>query len=173
MKLAHSVGTSPALVLFYALVVFQGAHLGEHIAQMVQIHLLGLSGPNAHGIVGALDIEWVHFVWNTGVIVSLFALLLAFPRNRWLWLTAVLAGWHEAEHSYILSVYLASGVSGTPGLLSQGGVIGGGLPVTRPDLHFMYNMLETLPLVIGFLDQVRHTPLARKYSTRHWRRREG
>jgi hypothetical protein len=45
-------------------------------------------------------------------------------------------------------------VSGTPGLWSQGGAIGGGLPLSRPDLHFLYNIVETAPLVAGFFGQV-------------------
>jgi hypothetical protein len=145
------------LALFYALVVTQTAHLLEHVAQMIQIHLLGLSGPDARGIFGALDIEWVHFVWNSWVLLAVLVLLGPFGRNRWLQLALLLSGWHAIEHAYIFSVYLATGLSGTPGLLSQGGALAGGLPITRPDLHFLYNLIETVPLVLGFLAQVRRT----------------
>jgi hypothetical protein len=41
-----------------------------------------------------------------------------------------------------------------PGLLAQGGAIAGGLPISRPDLHFLYNLVETVPLILGFLWQV-------------------
>ena len=44
------------LALFYALAVLQGAHMVEHIVQMVQIHVLHLTGPAARGVFGALDI---------------------------------------------------------------------------------------------------------------------
>ena len=144
------------LVLFVVLVGSQAAHCLEHVAQMVQIHLLGLSGANARGVVGNLDIEWVHFVWNTWVIVAVVLLLIHFRTNPWLWATAVLAGWHEVEHAYILSVYVTTGVAGTPGLLSAGGLLGGGLPIGRPDLHFLYNLLETMPLVMAFTWQRRN-----------------
>jgi hypothetical protein len=145
------------LALFYALVVTQTGHLLEHVAQMVQLHALGLTGAAARGVFGALDLEWVHFVWNTWVIAAVAVLLLRFGANRWLWLAALLAGWHEAEHVYILSVYLATGVAGAPGLLAHGGALGGGLPLSRPDLHFLYNLAETLPLLLGFALQVRWT----------------
>ena len=145
------------LALFYALVVTQTAHFLEHVAQMVQIHVLGLNGADARGIFGALDIEWVHFIWNTWVLLAVLVLLSRFGSNRWLWLTAVLSGWHEAEHAYIFSIYLATDVPGTPGLLSHGGVLGGGLPVSRPDLHVVYNLIETVPLVPGFLAQIQCT----------------
>ncbi len=144
------------LALFYVLVITQGGHFLEHVAQMVQIHL-HLQGADARGIFGALDIEWVHFIWNTWVIIAVILLLRHFSRNPWLWLTLLLAGWHEMEHAYIMSVYLATGRAGTPGLLSQGGAIGGGLPLVRPDLHFFYNLFETLPLLMAFVYQLKHS----------------
>ena len=142
------------LALYYVLVVTQVGHFGEHVCQMVQIHLLDRTGPDARGIIGVLDIEWVHFIFNSWVLIGVLALLPQFRRNRWLWATALFAGWHEIEHAYIMSVYLRTGVAGTPGLLSHGGAIRGGLPLTRPDLHFLYNLIETAPLVIGFVWQL-------------------
>ena len=122
------------LALFYVLVVGQTGHFLEHVAQM--IHVLDFQGAGARGIFGTLDIEWVHFIWNTWVLLIVLVLLGRFRANRWLWLVLLLSGWHEVEHVAILRVYLMTGVSGTPGLLSQGGAIAGGLPVSRPDLHF-------------------------------------
>jgi hypothetical protein len=145
------------LGLFYVLVVTQTGHLLEHVAQMIQLHVLGLTGADARGIFGTLDVEWVHFVWSTWVLLAVLVLLSRFGANRWLQLTALLSGWHELEHAYIFSVYLTTGISGTPGLLSQGGALGGGLPISRPDLHLLYNLLETIPLVLGFLRQVQRT----------------
>lgn len=142
------------LALYYVLVVTQVGHFGEHVCQMVQIHLLHRTGPNARGVIGVLDIEWVHFIWNIWVAVAVVALLVPYVKNRWLWATLPLVVWHGIEHAYIMSVYLSTGVAGTPGLLSKGGKIGGGLPLTRPDLHFLYNLIETVPLVIGFVWQV-------------------
>jgi hypothetical protein len=68
------VGT-PWIALLGFLAVSQTAHLLEHVAQMVQIHVLHLSGANAQGIVGQLNIEWVHFTWNALVLVTLIVLL--------------------------------------------------------------------------------------------------
>lgn len=138
------------LALFYVLVVTQVGHLFEHVSQMVEIHVLGIPALAARGIFGALDVEWVHFAWNSGVIAIVVILLLHFRQNPWLILTAALAGWHEVEHLYIMAAFLSSNVPGGPGLLAAGGAIGGGLPLTRPDLHFLYNLVETTPLVIAF-----------------------
>ena len=92
------------LALFYVLVVTQLAHLGEHLVQMVQIHLLDLQGKDARGVFGQLDIEWVHFLWNTWIILAVALLLTRFPRNPWLWVTLGMAAWHESEHAYIMWV---------------------------------------------------------------------
>ena len=145
------------LALFYALVVTQTGHLFEHVAQMIQIHILGLTGVDAQGVFGTLNVEWVHFVWNTWVLLAVLVLLTRYGANRWLWLTAVLSGWHEIEHACIFHVYLMTGISGTAGLLAQGGLIGGGLPLVRPDLHFLYNLFETAPLIAAFMAQVERT----------------
>jgi hypothetical protein len=144
-----------ALALLYVLAVTQGGHFVEHLAQIVQIHLLGLSGTDARGLFGQLDIEWVHFVWNTWVIVAALLLLVRYPRNRWLWAATIAAAWHEAEYAYLLSVYLTTNQAGTPGLLAAGGLVGGGLPIPRPDLHFAYNLIETLPLLAAFAVEIR------------------
>jgi hypothetical protein len=100
------------------------------------------------------NVEVVHFVWNTWVIIAALVLLQRFPSNVWLKVTVGLAGWHEVEHAVIFWTYLTTGLSGTPGLLSQGGLLGGGLPLSRPDLHFLYNLFETVPLYAAFLAEV-------------------
>ncbi len=139
------------LGFFFLLTALQLSHFGEHTVQMVQIHILGLQGEDARGVFGVFDIEWVHFIWNASVLLGVLLLLPRNPRNRWLQLTAVISAWHALEHTYVLSVYLTTGLSGTPGLLAQGGLIGGGSPFARPDLHFLYNLVETLPLVLAFI----------------------
>ena len=154
---AHTGRTSGWLAFFTVLVVTQTGHLLEHVAQMVQIHALHLAGKQARGVFGVFDIEWVHFVWNAWVLVAVVLLLRQLSGNRWLWLALVVAGWHMVEHTYILSVYLSTGVPGTPGLLGAGGAIAGGGPLVRPDLHFLYNVVETLPLVAGFVFEARRT----------------
>src|SRR5437870_4140237 len=145
------------LVLFYVLVVTQSAHFLEHLAQMVQLHTLNLTGTAARGVFGVLDIEWVHFLWNVWVLVAAAVLLVRFRDNPWLWFTALFAGWHGLEHAYILWIYFTTGVVGTPGWLSLGGAVRGGLPLQRTDLHFIYNLIETVALLIAFAWQLRQS----------------
>lgn len=148
--------SSPAFALFFVLIVSQSLHFIEHIAQMTQIHLLGLSGMQAHGLIGMLDLEWVHFIFD-GIIIPVFtiALLVPFRSNPWLWLLLPLALWHATEHFFIMHYYLQTGIAGSPGLLSQGGLINGGLPITRPDLHFLYNLAEETLMLLGFFHVAR------------------
>lgn len=141
---------------FLAFMLMQVAHFGEHVAQMIQIHLLSQPVGDAHGIVGKLDIEWVHFIWNSIVVAAAVALLWHFRSNPWLWLTAAVAVWHLGEHVAIMTVFWDTGLAGDPGLLAQGGRLGGGFGLARPDLHFLYNVVETVPLVIAYVYAVRH-----------------
>ena len=140
------------LAFFFVLLVAQSVHFTEHIAQMIQIHLLGLSGMQAHGIIGMLDLEWVHFIFDAGwVPICVYILLFVYRKsNPWLWVLAVIVTWHAVEHVAIMSVYLRTGIVGSPGLLAHGGVIAGGLPLIRPDLHFFYNLLEETLILIAY-----------------------
>ena len=138
------------LALYFVLALTQTGHVMEHVVQVTQLRILGLSGEHAHGVFGALDIEWVHFVWNAWVLVAIVALLLGRQRNLWLWIAAPLAAWHLLEHSVLIVLYLVTGTEGNPGLLAMGGLLANGLPLVRPDLHLVYNLVETLPLLIGF-----------------------
>ena len=99
------------LALFFVLVIGQSVHFTEHIAQMIQIHILGLSGTQAHGIIGMLDLEWVHFVFDAGwVPMCVYTLFFIFRKsNPWLWFLAVIVTWHALEHFAIMSVYLRTG----------------------------------------------------------------
>lgn len=137
------------LALYVVLAATQTGHVGEHVVQIVQLRLLGIPPTEAHGVFGALDVEWVHFLWNTWVLVAIAALVVWKPRQGWLWLAGLLAGWHLAEHVALIALYLATGVEGRPGLLAHGGLLAGGLPVARPELHLAYNVAETVPLLIG------------------------
>jgi hypothetical protein len=55
-----------------------------------------------------------------------------------------------------MSVYLRTGIVGSPGLLAHGGAIAGGLPLIRPDLHFLYNLIEETLILIAYTYQLKH-----------------
>jgi len=154
------------LAFFFVLLIAQSVHFTEHIAQMIQIHLLGLSGMQAHGIIGMLDLEWVHFIFDAGwVPICVYTLFFIFRKsNPWLWVLLPIVTWHALEHIVIMRVYLATGVVGSPGLLARGGAIAGGLPLTRPDLHFLYNLAEETLILIAYAHQVKQLPSTSEHS---------
>ena len=146
------------LAFFFVLLIAQSVHFTEHIAQMIQIHLLGLSGMQAHGIIGMLDLEWVHFIFDAlWVPICVYILLFVFRKSDpWLWILAVIVTWHAFEHVAIMSFYLRTGIVGSPGLLAHGGIIAGGLPLIRPDLHFLYNLIEESLILIAYTYQLKY-----------------
>ncbi len=149
------------LAFFFVLLVAQSVHFTEHIAQMIQIHILGLMGSQAHGIIGVLDFECTHFLFDAlWVPFCVYTLFVVFRKsNPWLWVLLPVVTWHGIEHIAIMSVYLRTGIVGSPGLLARGGAIAGGLPLTRPDLHFFYNLIEETLIVIAYFHQVKQLPV--------------
>ena len=145
------------LAFFFVLLIAQSVHFTEHIAQMIQIHLLGLSGMQAHGIIGMLDLEWVHFIFDAVWLpLCVYILLFVYHKsNPWLWVLGVIVTWHAFEHVVIMSYYLRTGIVGSPGLLAHGGIIAGGLALIRPDLHFLYNLIEETLILIAYAYQVK------------------
>lgn len=138
------------IALFGTLVVSQLGHVVEHIVQVFQIHVLDMRAPDARGLLSPLDTEWVHFLWNDWILIAIALLLVAYPGIRSLWVAAAFSTWHAIEHAYLVAGYLVTGISGQPGLLAAGGLIGGGLPISRPDLHLLYNLAELIPLLLAF-----------------------
>src|SRR6266571_446543 len=144
-ELASDYGDRFWLGLYVGLLVLQGGHLVEHVIQMVQVHVLNLKGLDARGFVSVLDVEWVHFIFNSWVLATALLLLVRFQRNPWLWAMVIFSTWHQIEHSYLMWVFLTTGKAGTPGLLGQGGIFFGGI-LPRADLHFFYNLIEVVML---------------------------
>ena len=141
---------------FGALTLFQLGHMLEHTAELVQLFFNHGNLAQSHGVFGVLDNEVVHFYWNVGVWVGIGVLLYRLgARNPWLWVAFIAASLHLVEHFYLYSLYVFHQefwqAGGWAGILGKGGLIG--TPLDRPYLHFAYNYLEVVPLVIAFWDQ--------------------
>jgi len=143
---------SPALLVLQAAIILQLGHQVEHLVQLIQMHVDGQPPAFAHGLTGRLDLEWVHFAMTLGIAVVAILALTWWPKNPFGWLLTPIAVWHLAEHSVILTTYLRTGITGTPGILARGGLLNG--PLARPDLHFLYNAAVLL-LLIGTLAWLR------------------
>jgi Cyclic nucleotide-binding domain len=148
---------------FYAILgaftFLQIGHLGEHTAQVTQLLIYHGNLAKAHGIFGNLDLELVHFVWDTGVWLGL--LLCAYKlgfRNKWILVALLFSSLHEVEHMFLfyinrtnLSFYMHGGASG---IMGKHGLIGS--PLARPYLHYIYNWFVVTPLVMAFWDESKH-----------------
>jgi hypothetical protein len=139
---------SRVMLLLEAAIVLQVGHQVEHIAQMFQMHVDGQPPAFAHGLVGRLDLEWLHFGLTVAIALVALIALTRWPRNPVAWLLMPLALWHLAEHTAILITYVRTGITGSPGILARGGLFNG--PLARPDLHFLYNAVILLLLIGGW-----------------------
>ncbi len=148
-----------ALFTGFALVVIvQLLHMVEHSVQVGQLVSTGGSLAKSHGIFGQLDFELVHFVTDTFLWVSLGTLLVLLKaRNVWLWVAFVAASFHQVEHFYLFYLYHADNPfylsGGVAGIMGKNGLIGS--PLDRPYLHYSYNFIVFVPMVIAVWDEAR------------------
>ena len=151
MYLYQLIKQDTRIAIYFVFLALQSVHMSEHVAQMVQIHLLFKAFSNSHGLFGAyFDVEWFHFFFDSLYIplCTIWLLMLYNSHDKWLLLLFPLALWHCAEHVVIMDYYLKTHIVGSPGILAHGGLIGS--PVSRPDLHFLYNSVEETFIILGF-----------------------
>lgn len=160
---------------------------------------LPVTAPPACGVFGQLDLEIVHLIWEVAGWLLAMALVVQFPRNRWLWVSAAFASFHTVEHLFICYTFffdptmtyegarqiwatVASGnivtayplrldqvamnfydVAGRFGILAKNGLVGSFFPevnqylADRPTLHLYYNSIVTLPMLVGFVVELRRS----------------
>lgn len=145
---------TPAMV-FSVLLITQGLHTVEHLAQWAQHHLLGWPAKAAGGLISPLNAEIVHFTWNLAVLAVVIYLLGAGQRSLWMWLLLVWATAHTAEHTYLFARYLAAvqelravglplaGAQGLPGILGNNGWLAT-QAATSPEARFICTALPGL-----------------------------
>jgi len=166
----------PALTVLGALLVLQGFHGIEHLAQFFQNHVLGLNLRASNGLLSPANAEWVHFIWNWGVLLTIVALIVSGRlRNVFGYALLIWTVAHTLEHTYLMVRYLQvldelkamsiKGITaqGLPGILGQDGWLARsdvtqgtflcripGLTVaSRLDIHFGWNAGELALLVLA------------------------
>ena len=143
------------LIALFAL-LFQGWHVFDHWVQVSQRTWFG--NPDGQGLAGAaVDMAPAHFLYNLAYWAMLVAIYLGlgFPARRktygplvfWLLTFAVLwQSWHMVEHIAQMAQYLAAPRGGGfPGILGKPNG-----PFVGYWLHFTYNFVAYIPLVIVF-----------------------
>ncbi len=73
--LRRSISPLDQYVYLFALtVLIQALHMVEHVAQVIQKFVLHIVP--AHGLIGALDLEQVHFAFNVLYLVTLAVVMV-------------------------------------------------------------------------------------------------
>jgi hypothetical protein len=125
------------LAIFCLLIVTQTGYLLEHVARMVQVHILSRDPVEARGIFGALDAQRVEFIWTSWAVLGVLLLISRFPRNPWLWLTLLITAWDVVD--------------------AQLGVTNLWLAREQVDVHFAYAIAGIVALNLAFALQLGRT----------------
>jgi hypothetical protein len=139
----------PALQIFMVIVL---AHWAEHLAQAVQVYVLGWPVPEARGVLGLwypwlVKSELLHYAYALVMLVALWVLRKGFTGSSAPWWTLALGiqFWHHIEHA------LLQGQA-----IFQQNLFGSPVPVSilqlwipRVELHLFYNTIVFLPMIIG------------------------
>ena len=125
---------------------------------MGQLLATGGALAQSHGIFGQLDFELVHFVTDSTLWISLGLLVIIFrARNLWLCVAFAAASLHQVEHFYLFWLYHADNnlslSGGFAGIMGKNGLIGS--PLDRPYLHYTYNFIVLVPMMIAVWDDAR------------------
>ena len=158
----RTVPLGDAAFRFLAVVAtVQGAHMVEHVVQLLQVTVFGVPDDDALGLLGYVvqfngTEEWLHLGYNAVFFVGLWALVVPLRRvlpRRAFWTFAVacvwLETWHVVEHSVIISRVIANGGCPCPGIGDAA------LSISDTVLHFGYNAIATTGLAVTFVHVLR------------------
>jgi hypothetical protein len=167
------------------LLMAQGFHMFEHLAQWFQYYILNYTMQKSVGLLSPANSEWVHFTWNWSVLITIGILIALGMRNNWAWALLIYAIAHTTEHTYLLFRFLEMSkkllalcgkpayAQGLPGIFGKGGWLAqseftrgtflASLPgittAIRLDVHFWWNMGETILILLAahtFLKAIFH-----------------
>jgi parallel beta helix pectate lyase-like protein len=128
------------------------AHEAEHVGQLLQKKGLENSCPkDCRGALGFLfDIEWVHFAYNSSILVALGLMwwLVRPPALGFLSAAVAVQSYHAVEHVAKIDQWLSNGhVSPTPGIL--------GKHFELVELHFTFNTVVFALALAAFFEVAR------------------
>ncbi len=136
----------------YAFIVV--CHWAEHIAQAIQIYVLGWRVPDAKGLCGVVypplvTKEVLHYGYALLMLIGFWILRNGFVgRARTWWMVAFgIQFWHHLEHALLQGqVILGHNLFGSaaPTSLLQ-------LFVPRVELHLFYNTIVTVPMLVAMI----------------------
>lgn len=139
----------PALQIFMLIVL---AHWAEHLVQVAQIYIFDWPVPEARGVLGLwfpwlVKSEVLHYLYALVMLVGLWALregFLGLSRTWWT-VALVIQFWHHIEHALLQAQAIFNhNFFGSPVPIS---ILQ--LWIPRVELHFFYNAIVFIPMVIG------------------------
>jgi hypothetical protein len=151
LTFVNTRGHRTALTVFLVIVL---AHWAEHIAQAVQIWVLGWPVPEARGVLGTwfpwlVRSEALHYAYAVIMLVGFILLRPGFSGTARTWWTIALGiqVWHHIEH-LILLVQAQTGIfllgNAVPTSVVQ-------LVVPRVELHLFYNTVVFIPMIVAMV----------------------
>ncbi|KAA5543148.1 hypothetical protein FYK55_12760 [Roseiconus nitratireducens] len=138
-----------ALYLYTAIVL---AHWCEHLAQAIQIYVLGWPIPESRGVLGLwfpwmIKSELLHYGYALVMLVAFWILRKGFVGQsyRWWMLAFWIQFWHHIEHALLQGQAIFRHNlfdSPVPVSILQ-------LLIPRVELHLFYNTVVFIPMVIA------------------------
>jgi len=130
------------------------AHWAEHLAQAVQIYVLGMPASQARGVLGMpfpwlVSSEWMHYGYALAMLIGLVLLLPGFTGRACTWWKVALyiQVWHHFEHLLLLiQANTGHNLAGraVPTSIAQ-------LFLPRVELHLFYNAIVFVPMVVAMV----------------------
>ena len=169
-KPPRPIAATSGLMKFYAIVAaVQGVHVIEHIVQLIQVYGFGVASERAFGLLGYIfnfsgTAEWMHLVFNAAYLATIYVLFVRLYElyeigqiARWKFWTFAIGGaglesWHMTEHIVIIYHVIRNHGCPCPGIGDQA------LNVSDIQLHFVYNTITYIAVVIPFIALRRRVP---------------
>jgi hypothetical protein len=150
--LVHKLNTTwhdRALKLFMVIVL---AHWAEHLAQAIQIYVLGWPLKESRGVLGLwypwlVKSELMHYGYALVMVVVIWMLRSGFRGRSYTWwmISFWIQFWHHIEHALLQGQAIAgANLFGQPVPVSIAQLI-----VPRVELHLFYNSVVFVPMVIA------------------------
>jgi hypothetical protein len=147
----NSIWHKRSLQFFMVIVL---GHWAEHLAQAVQIYVMGWPRPQAGGFLGLffpwlVSSEVLHYGYALVMLVFLFALRKGFTGTslKWWTISLVIQFWHHIEHLLLQSqVLFHHNLLNSPVPLSFLQMV---FPKNRVEIHLFYNAIVFIPMVVA------------------------
>ena len=130
------------------------AHWAEHLAQAVQVFVLGWPRPKSNGVLGLwfpwmVSSEVLHYGYALIMLTGIWVLRKGFTgtSRKWWTVALVIQFWHHIEHGLLQTqAILHHNLLGSPVPLS---FLQMAFPKSRVEIHLFYNTIVFIPMVIG------------------------